>query len=86
MRSAPSGGVPCELTNVKESSEMSKPQWIRARAANQPSARKKRSYDEGNTVAAAVILADPRKHSDFQVNWARAFRRRQEQEGREVRS
>ena len=60
---------------------MSKTHWARTRAANQPSARKKRAYDKENAVAAAVILADTQKHTAFQISWAHAFRRRQDQEG-----
>ena len=48
----------------------------RARAANQPSKRKTRDYDATNELAARVILADTRKHTGFQVHWARALTRR----------
>ena len=50
--------------------------WSRRRAANQPTKRKKRDYDATNDLAARVILADTRKHTGFQVRWARAFIRR----------
>ena len=65
---------------------MSKTHWARTRAANQPSARKKRDFDEQNNTAATVILADPRKHSDFQISWAHAFRQRRAKESREAAS
>ena len=56
------------------------PNWTRARAADRPTKRKKRDFDEQNAIAASVILADTTKHSAFQVRWAHAFSRRRNEE------
>ena len=53
-----------------------KAKGTRTHFANQPSKRKKRDYDATNDLAARVILADTRKHTGFQIRWARAFMRR----------
>ena len=50
--------------------------WSRARATDRPSKSKTRAYDEQNSVAAGIILSNPKRHSRFQVSWARAFMRR----------
>ena len=52
------------------------PRTYRSRArfaTDRPTKRKKRDYDATNDLAARVILADTRKHTRFQVCWARAF-------------
>lgn len=43
-------------------------------------------YDRSNDEAARVILGDLKKHTDFQISWAHAFRRRRAQENREAGS
>ena len=58
--------------------------WTRTRAANQPSVRKKRDFDEQNAIAATVILESPNQHSAFQVDWAKAFTRRRAAESTPV--
>ena len=63
-----------------------KAKGTRARFANQPSKRKKRDYDATNDLAARVILADTRKHTGFQVDWAQAFLRRRAEESRARRA
>ena len=55
---------------------MKRSQWSRARAANQPSKGKAARYDEQNAIAANIILANPERHSRFQIDWARRFQRR----------
>ena len=42
------------------------------------------AYDQSNNLAAKIILGNLKKHTDFQISWARAFRQRQAQEGREA--
>ena len=54
--------------------------WTRRRGADRPSKRKKRDLDEQNAIAADIILAAPERQSQFQVDWARRFTRRQASE------
>ena len=63
---------------------MNKANWIRARAVDRPSKRKKRAFDEQNDVAAAVILEAPVRDARFLVDWAKAFTRRRAQESRKA--
>ena len=53
------------------------PKWSQARP---PSKSKRAKYDEQNSIAAEIILADTTKHTDFQVRWAKAFMRRRAEE------
>ena len=62
---------------------MNRNHWARRRAKDRPS--KTAKYDHDNSVAAAVILENTSKHSDFQVRWAKAFTRRRRDEERAVR-
>ena len=43
-----------------------------------------RRYDAANQVAATMILESPERHTRFQVDWARSFVARQENEQREA--
>ena len=65
---------------------MNKANWIRARAVDRPSKRKKRAFNEQNDVAAAVILSAPPQHGRFQVSWARRYTARRAEESRKARS
>ena len=65
---------------------MNKANWSRTRAANRPSKRKTRAYDQQNATAAAVILASPEQHTRFQIDWARRYIARRAEEIREVGS
>ena len=52
---------------------MNKANWSRPRAANRPSKRKTRAYDQQNDTAAAVTLASPEQHTRFQIDWAQRY-------------
>ena len=43
-----------------------------------------RRYNEQNEQAAEIILSDPERHSRFQIDWARRYTARREQENREA--
>ena len=58
---------------------MNKTHWNRARFADRPTRSKRAQYDRQNAEAAAVILANPERHSRFQMDWAQRFLRRRAQ-------
>ena len=43
-----------------------------------------RIYDQQNDQAARLILGDPERHSDFQIDWARRYTARRAEESREA--
>lgn len=55
---------------------MRRSNWAARRAADRPPKNEKRTHDEQNAEAAAVILDHPDRHPAFMCVWARRFMQR----------
>ncbi len=62
---------------------MSRNQWSRRRAANQPSKTKTARYNHDNERSAQLILDNPDRHPVFMVAWVERFQQRRAEESRE---